>query len=75
MIFFAVTGGFVSKEAMQSMWTSATSLLNESDHLHVHWLDEAGYVIASNQMDILPGTFIGAKQAEPQVFYQNYSDN
>jgi len=71
----AVTGGFVSKEAMQSMWTSATSLLNESDHLHVHWLDEAGYVIASNQMDILPGTFIGAKQAEPQVFYQNYSDN
>jgi len=63
----AVTGGFVSKEAVQSMWMRATSLLNGSDHLHLYWLDEAGYVIASNQINILPGTFIGASQVEPQI--------
>lgn len=51
------------------MWTRAMSLLNGSDHLHLYWLDEGGYIVATNQMNTLPGTFIGASQVEPQVIH------
>lgn len=34
----------------------------------MYWLDEGGNIISSNQDDIQPGSFLGSKYADPQVF-------
>lgn len=70
--FLAVSGALVGKETMLSIWRNVTESLNISDHLHLYWLDEGGHVIATNQMDIQPGTFIGSKNADPQVSFSKF---
>lgn len=63
----AVTGALVGKETVQTIWKKAIESLNISDELHLFWLDEGGYVIATNQINVMPGTFIGSPNADPQV--------
>ena len=65
--FLAVTGALVGKEVIQSLWNNAIESFNISDSKHLYWLDEGGYVIATNQINVSPGTFIGSKNADPQV--------
>lgn len=65
--FLAVTGALVGKEAIQGLWNKAVEGLNVSDELHLYWLDAGGYIIYSNQINVNPGTFIGSKNADPQV--------
>lgn len=63
----AITGSLVGKETIQSIWNNALESLNISDSMHLYWLDEGGYVVATNQISVSPGTFIGSKNADPQV--------
>ena len=67
----AVTGALASREAIQVVWTRALVQLNASGNAnaeqHVYWLDEGGYVIATNQLGVAPGSFLGSSQADPQL--------
>lgn len=65
--FLAITGALVGKETIQSVWNKAIESFNISDELHLYWLDDGGHVIATNQINVLPGTFIGSQNADPQV--------
>jgi hypothetical protein len=70
--FLAVAGALVGKETLLSIWRNAIEAFNVSDHMHLYWLDEGGYVIASNQINISPGSFIGSKNVDPQVSWHIY---
>jgi hypothetical protein len=65
--FLAVAGALVGKETVQSIWKNAIEAFNISDQLYLYWLDEGGYVIASNQINISPGSFIGSQNVDSQV--------
>ena len=61
----AVSGALVGKEAIQSVWNKVVGAFNISDSAHLYWLDEGGYVIATNQINAAVGSFIG--HSDPQV--------
>jgi hypothetical protein len=61
----AVSGALVAKEAIQSVWNKVVGAFNISDSAQLYWLDEGGYVIATNQINAAVGSFIG--HSDPQV--------
>lgn len=64
----AVTGAVASQEAIQTIWTKALAQLNASgEGQHIYWLDEGGYVIATNQPGVVPGSFVGSSHVDPQL--------
>lgn len=69
--FLAVAGALVGKDIVHSIWKNAVEAFNISDQLHLYWLDEGGYIVATNQINVSPGTFIGSSNADPQVSWQN----
>jgi hypothetical protein len=65
--FLAVAGALVGKETIQSIWRNAIESFNISEQLHLYWLDDGGHVIASNQINVSPGSFIGFQNVDSQV--------
>lgn len=63
----AVAGALVGKETVHSIWKNAVEAFNISDQLQLYWLDEGGYIIATNQINVSPGSFIGSTIADSQV--------
>lgn len=61
----AVSGALVGREAIHSVWNKVVGAFNISDNSQLYWLDEGGYVIATNQINTAAGSFIG--HSDPQV--------
>ena len=72
----ALVGSSVTKDTLQSLWAKVTGTsFKQSDNVNLYWLDEGAHVIASNQMQIHPGTFIGSINADPQLLKALLSEN
>ncbi|KAK4015396.1 hypothetical protein OUZ56_030377 [Daphnia magna] len=67
--FLAIAGALVGKDIVHSIWKNAVEAFNISDQLHLYWLDEGGYIVATNQINVSPGTFIGSSNADPQLMH------
>ena len=53
---------------MHNVWQKTFSPYFHKENVYMYWLDEGGNIISSNQDDIQPGSFLGSKYADPQVF-------